>query len=100
MIQLLKKIKPYWNAILLSIVGLLSFVIVFNYNEGISSYGAYIFLASVGISIFSLMDNVSWSGFNTGEELKKGNIAVAIAICGLFVFLGLSAIACFSVFPR
>lgn len=82
-----------FEALLILILGVAVFGIVEYSSPDYSSFAGIVLNISVVYSLLTIIDNTFLKGFNTIEELKNNNIAVGIALAGLFIMLGLSAVS-------
>jgi uncharacterized membrane protein YjfL (UPF0719 family) len=76
----------------------LMFLIGFTYFEAFSAFFAAILIIAGAGGLFFLIDKYLITGFETIEELKKGNSAVGLYVLGYCILIGCSIIGAFVVY--
>jgi hypothetical protein len=71
---------------------------MYSYAQQFSAFGITLILMALSCTILWAIDKFLLVSYDILEELKKGNIAVAIALCAYSYLLGQCIIAAFTVF--
>ena len=82
---------------LFAIIGALLFWALIENAPAFSAFGAAFLIAAISIAILWAVDFYLLKTFNTLEELKNGNIAVALALMAYAIITGFAILAAFAV---
>jgi hypothetical protein len=91
-------LKSFWGIALLIVIALFMFWAVYTNAQALLNFAAAILIAGVSVLILWLVDTFILHTFNTLEELKRGNIAVGLALVAYAIVIGSATIAAFVVF--
>jgi uncharacterized membrane protein YjfL (UPF0719 family) len=94
-VKLWDKIKIFYPKLILAVVAGLIFWLVSTNLTAYSSYGNAILLVVASGFLFYAFDKWVLHGFDTMEEIKKGNMAVAVFILAYSIITGCAIIAAF-----
>ena len=81
----------------LIIVGLIVFYILYNYFQAFTSFAAAIMLVGISLGLWWFIDEFLLKSIDTIEELKKGNLAVALTFVGYSIIIAGAMISAFIV---
>lgn len=90
-------LSPILRIIIFVVLGILASWIIFSQIEQFSSFGVAIVLAATGTGILWLVDRFLLYGYDTIDELKKGNIAVGMALIAYAILISSCILASFLV---
>lgn len=75
-----------------TIIAVILIFITFNYLIEFSSFSVGIAKGILGVTLVWMFDEYGMKGINTIEELKKGNVAYALFLLGLFIVIAAAII--------
>jgi len=81
--------------IIISAFVLLAFVLILLYLEPFAAFGAALLMASIGVTLFFVIDKWVLNEIDTIEEIKKGNIAYGLFMLAYAIVLAGSIVAAF-----
>ncbi len=79
------------------LLSLILFWALIVYLPGFSAFGAALLIIGLAVGLLWAVDYFLLKNFNTLEELKDGNVAVALALVAYAILLGFAIMAAFSV---
>lgn len=91
MLNLIKN-STFQTIFFAAIVAIIFIFITFNWLIELSSFAVGLAKGVLGISIVWIFDEYGLKSVNTIEELKKGNIAYALFLLGLFIVVAAAII--------
>jgi len=90
-----EKIKTFIPKLIIAIIAVAVFLLVGMNAEAYSSYGNAVLLVAIAGFLFYAFDKWVLHGFNTFEEIQKGNISAAVLVLAYAIVVGCSIIAAF-----
>lgn len=100
----MEKLKTYWlkiksYAVALLLIAVSAFVsyLLFSYWEAFSAFGIAFLVATIAVAMLFIIDKLLLHGWDTFEEIKKGNIAVGLILMAYAILIGSCIIAAFIV---
>ncbi len=91
-------LKKYGKIALYATVGVVAAMLIFSNLEAYSNYGNAILLALTAVFFLYSTDKWVLHGWDTIEEIKKGNIAAGLSLLAYAVLIGGCIIAAFVVY--
>ena len=84
--------------ITLFIGGMFLFHLLAAYYPGLHFIGVSVLLFSCGLGAFYVIDRWVFPNINFMQEIKAGNMAVALCFCAVLAFISATELCAFSVF--
>lgn len=81
-------IKSNIALIVLMILSIASFIISLTYYPEFAVMFAKLLYVSIALCLFYLVDKFLLTGIDIIDEIKKGNLAVAVLVCGMLFLIG------------
>jgi hypothetical protein len=88
-IAAIAKSRVVFAALLLASVLAVALTFKYEWAMELSAFTIGLAKATMGIALVRLIDHFIFHGFNTREEVRRGNIAAALYLVGLFAFTAL-----------